>query len=150
MESLIFEKPIAAIVIIDRITEELDNVLSQLTIDTDIIEFQTFANNDNTIHKFTPFNAEIRELSNAKSTLTPDELNTIVVPAREQGFEEFIENNRWFAIRIHASMIDKLKYIAAYQIAPISAITHYAEIASIENGRIRTNISCISSRRQLP
>ena len=132
MESLIFEKPIAAIVIIDRITEELDNVLSQLTIDTDIIEFQTFANNDNTIHKFTPFNAEIRELSNAKSTLTPDELNTIVVPAREQGFEEFIENNRWFAIRIHASMIDKLKYIAAYQIAPISAITHYAEIASIE------------------
>jgi hypothetical protein len=29
-------------------------------------------------------------------------------------------------------MIDKLKYIAAYQVAPISAITHYAEIASIE------------------
>ena len=29
-------------------------------------------------------------------------------------------------------MLDKLKYIAIYQVAPVSAITHYAEIASIE------------------
>lgn len=133
MESIIFEKPIAAIVVIDRTSDELENVLGQLTIDTDIIEFQTFAHKDNgVIHKFTPFNAEIRELNEGKSSLTPDELNTIVVPAREDGFEQFIEHNRWFAIRISASMIDKIKYIAAYQVAPISAITHYAEIASIE------------------
>ena len=132
MESIIFEKPIAAIVVIDSNSDELENVLSQLTIDTDIIEFQTFAHKGDVIHKFTPFNAEIRELNEHKSTLTPDELNTIVVPAREDGFEQFIEHNRWFAIRINASMIDKIKYIAAYQVSPISAITHYAEIASVE------------------
>lgn len=132
MESIIFEKPIAAIVVIDSNSDELENVLSQLTIDTDIIEFQTFAHKGDVIHKFTPFNAEIRELNEQKSTLTPDELNTIVVPAREDGFEQFIEHNRWFAIRINASMIDKIKYIAAYQVSPISAITHYAEIASVE------------------
>ena len=29
-------------------------------------------------------------------------------------------------------MLDRVKYIAAYQVAPVSAITHYAEISSIE------------------
>ena len=29
-------------------------------------------------------------------------------------------------------MLDKIKYIAAYQTAPVSAITHVAEVASIE------------------
>lgn len=134
LESIIFEKPVAAIVVIDQNTPELENVLSQLTMDTDIIEFQTFKNQDETIHKFTPFNAEIRELSESPRTnLKPEELNTVVVPAREEGFElEFINNNCWYAIRINASMLDKIKFIAAYRVAPISAITHYAEVASIE------------------
>lgn len=134
LESIIFEKPVAAIVIIDRSTPELENVLSQLTMDTDIIEFQTFKNQKESIYKFTPFNAEIREISKSSfTTLTPEELNTVVVPAREEGFEkEFLGNNCWYSIRINASMIDKIKYIAAYQVAPVSAITYYAEIASIE------------------
>lgn len=134
LESIIFEKPVAAIVIIDQSTPELENVLSQLTMDTDIIEFQTFKNGGESIYKFTPFNAEIREVTESKNaSLQPDELNTVVVAAREDGFEqEFINNNRWYSIRIHASMLDKIKYIAAYQVAPVSAITHYAEVASIE------------------
>lgn len=134
LESIIFEKPVAAIVIIDRITEELENVLGQLTIDTDIIEFQTFVNNGSVIHKFSPFNGEIREYTEKQdSHIKAEDLDTIVVAAREEGFErEFIGNNVWFAIRISASMIDKVKYIAAYQIAPVSAITHYAEVSSIE------------------
>lgn len=134
LESIIFEKPVAAIVVIDQSTPELENVLSQLTMDTDIIEFQTFKNGGESIYKFTPFNAEIREVTESKNaSLQPDELNTVVVAAREDGFEqEFINNNRWYSIRIHASMLDKIKYIAAYQVAPVSAITHYAEVASIE------------------
>ncbi|MDV3954914.1 hypothetical protein CMT74_03375 [Elizabethkingia anophelis] len=134
LESIIFEKPVAAIVVIDRSTPELENVLSQLTMDTDIIEFQTFKHENETIHKFTPFNAEIREIAESpKTSLKPEELNTVVVAAREEGFEqEFLNNNCWYAIRINASMLDKIKYIAAYQVAPVSAITHYAEVASIE------------------
>ncbi len=134
LESLIFEKPVAAIVVIDQSTPELENVLSQLTMDTDIIEFQAFRFGDEFIYKYTPFNAEVREVSeNQTATLRPEELNTVIVPAREEGFEkEFLGNHCWFAIRINASMIDKLKYIATYQVAPISAITHYAEIVSIE------------------
>lgn len=134
LESIIFEKPVAAIVVIDRSTSELENVLSQLTMSTDILEFQTFKCGEECIYKFMPFNAEIREAVDEQgSNLKPEELNTVVVAAREDGFEkEVIGNSQWFAIRIHASMLDKLKYIAIYQVAPVSAITHYAEIASID------------------
>ncbi|GAB6119404.1 hypothetical protein [Dysgonomonas termitidis] len=133
LESLIFEKPLYAVVIIDQSSPELENVLGQLTLNTDIIEFQTFRHNDDYIHKFTPFNAEIREVTEATGNLKPEELNTIVVAAREEGFErEFLGNNRWYAIRVSASMIDRLKYIAAYQVSPVSAITYYAEIISID------------------
>ncbi len=59
--------------------------------------------------------------------------NTIVVPANEEGFNrEFLGEHRWYAIRIASSKLEQIKYIAAYQTAPISAITHIAEVASIE------------------
>lgn len=134
LESIIFEKTVAAIVVIDQSTPELENVLSQLTMDTDILEFQTFVNGSERIHKFTPFNADIRELTeSSKSDIKAEDLNTVVVAAREEGFEqEFLKNNCWYSIRIHASMLDKIKYIAAYQVAPVSAITYYAEVSKIE------------------
>lgn len=62
-----------------------------------------------------------------------EKFDTIVVPAREEGFQQrFINENCWFAIRISAKHIPKLKYIAAYRVAPIGAITHLAEIEHIE------------------
>jgi len=134
LEALIFHKPVASIVVIDKSTPELENVLSQLTMDTDILQFQTFCCEDDKIHKFDPFNEEVRDIQETKfSKIDASDLNTIVVPAQLQGFkEEFMQNNRWYAIRISASMLDRIKYIAAYQTAPISAITHYAEISRIE------------------
>jgi hypothetical protein len=66
-------------------------------------------------------------------TTTSNEKDTIVVPAQKDGFEEvFLGENAWYAIRISGGMLDKIKYIAGYQTAPISAITYYAEVKSIE------------------
>lgn len=60
-------------------------------------------------------------------------LDTIIVPAQEDGFKRvFIGENCWYAIRIGGGKLNDIKYIAAYQTAPISAVTHYAEIESIE------------------
>lgn len=60
-------------------------------------------------------------------------MDTIVVPAREEGFKrEFLGNSRFYAITISKSRLDKIRYIAAYQAAPVSAITHYAEIERLE------------------
>jgi hypothetical protein len=66
-------------------------------------------------------------------SIEPSEIDAIVVPARGEGFQEvFLGENRWYAIRIHSSMKPKIHYIAVYQVAPVSAITHIAEVADIE------------------
>jgi hypothetical protein len=64
------------------------------------------------------------------STLTYD---TLVVPAVKEGFERvFLGESCWYSVRIAAGSIPKIKHIAVYQTAPISAITHIAEVQSIE------------------
>lgn len=76
---------------------------------------------------------------NASGEVTPttpkmsDETDTVIVPAQKDGFDNvFLGQNAWWAIRIGGGMIPKIKYIAAYQSTPISAVTHVAPVASIE------------------
>jgi len=60
-----------------------------------------------------------------------EELDTIVVPSHPKGFEEvFLGQSRWPNLKIDCSRLVSVKFIAVYQTKPISAITHYAEIAS--------------------
>ena len=131
LDKVIFDNKPAAIIVIDEATDELYNVMAQLTMSTEVIEAQSYVCRDKKIHRFSPFKDEV--LTDLSPDIDADELDTIVVPAREEGFnEEFLKNNRWFAIRISSAMIDKIKYIAAYQVAPISGITHVAEVERIE------------------
>ncbi len=59
--------------------------------------------------------------------------DTIIVPAKKEGFEDvFMGKDCWYAIRISGGMLDKIKYIAAYQSHPVSAITHFAPVSHIE------------------
>src|SRR5271157_2649345 len=59
--------------------------------------------------------------------------DTIIVPAQKDGFEKvFLGQDCWYAIRISEDMLDKIKYIAAYQTQPVSAVTHYAPVDRIE------------------
>lgn len=132
-----------ALVIIDEIDDELETVLvSRFQFPVEIITFQRFISEDNEkIYNFEPFLSEVGTVINTSSngiivttrTIDPSEINTIVVPAQDEGFQEvFIKQNCWYAIRIHSSMLSKIKYIAAYRVAPESAITHIAEVRSIK------------------
>ena len=131
------------LVIIDEISDELESALMrQFRFPVEIITFQRYINSDGErIYQFEPFLADVsipvvsykKETTTITKTIDPSEIDTIVVPAREGGFKEvFIGENSWHAIRIHPSMIPKIKYIAAYQVAPVSAITHIAKVKSID------------------
>lgn len=133
LEDIIFKKDASCIVIIDEESKDLQNVLNQLKMPTDTITFQAFKNGNDFIYKFTPFQEELRETEEIAPKVKIEDFDTIVVPAREEGFNRvFIGENCWYEIKISSSMIPKIKYIAAYQTAPISAITYYAEVLKIE------------------
>lgn len=55
----------------------------------------------------------------ARESVDVSDLDTVVVPAQEDGFQEvFLGEHRWYQIRIHASMLPRIKYIAAYRPSP--------------------------------
>ena len=77
----------------------------------------------------TPITNDADDLKDTPSN-RPD---TVIAPAKIDGFKKtFLGEDCWHAIRISRGMLDKVKYIAAYQTQPVSAITHYARVARIE------------------
>ena len=144
LEKMIYgDNKFNVLVIIDEISDELESALMrQFRFPVEIITFQRYINSDGErIYQFEPFLADVsipvapykKGIPASTKTIDPSEIDTIVVPARKDGFEEtFIGGNCWYAIRVHASMIPKIKHIAAYQVAPVSAVTHIAKVESIE------------------
>lgn len=135
------------IVVIDEAQEELHRVLQKINADISVLELKTFQSADgdrvyiyDTLYDDGEDIASTREA--ARGTTSSAELarmrerrllcDTIVVPAQADGFKKvFLGENQWYAIRISPAMKDRIKFIAAYQVAPISAVTHVAEIAEI-------------------
>ncbi len=133
LESIIHKKDsFNALLIIDEISEELETVLiSRFKFPVETITLKRYKSKTNKIlFEFDPFLYEANEeITNVEIS----EIDTIVVPAREDGFKEtFIGENCWYAIRLNSSMIPKIQYIAAYRVAPVSAITHLAKVKQIE------------------
>lgn len=60
-------------------------------------------------------------------------MDTVIVPAQKDGFERvFLGQNQWHAIRIGGAKLEHIKYCAAYQTNPVSAVTHVAPVKQIE------------------
>lgn len=144
LEWLVFESPFSALVIIDEIPENLESILNRkFQFGVEVLELSRYSNeNADFGFRFEPFLADLQPefspvLSVDGAHATPatlvSELDTIVVPAREDGFQDcFLGENRWHSVRIHGSMREQIKFIAVYRVAPISAITHLAPVRSIE------------------
>jgi hypothetical protein len=143
LEFMVYEAPFAAVVIIDELPDNLENVLARkFKFGVEVLELARYENERGEwFYHFEPFLADLSEDvsapteggKSAADTLDASDVDTVVVPAREDGFQEtFLGENRWYAIRIHGTMRPQIKYIAVYRIAPISAITHIAPVSSIE------------------
>jgi amidohydrolase family protein len=87
-------------------------------------------------YEFEPFLSDVVQVypkASPDGPLDVSDIDTVVVPAQDEGFEQvFMGEDRWYKVRIHGSMIPKLKYAAVYRVAPTSAIIHVAPISSIE------------------
>lgn len=155
LEEMVFDAPFAALVIIDEMSDELQTVLAEkFRFGVEVLQVSRFANtNGECLYHFVPFLSGITEDlaapiegSESAHTLDVAEVDTVVVPAQPEGFQAtFLGENRWHAIRIHGTMRPQIKYIAAYQVRPISAITHLASVSSIEpwgdSGKFVVNFS---------
>jgi hypothetical protein len=132
LEVMVFEAPFAALVIIDELQDNLEVVLSKkFQFGVEVIELARYVNEaGEQVYRFEPF---LAELGQDVGPVDNQQVDTVVVPARSDGVEEtFLAENRWYAIRLHGSMRPQIKHIALYQVAPMSAITHIAEVKSIE------------------
>ena len=142
LEYLVFDTPFAALIIIDEIPDNLEKILiNSFQFGVEVIELAYYTCSDGRkYYRFEPFLADInsdlqgaRPLGKQEEPLTQDDIDTVVVPARDDGFQEtFLKENRWYAVRIHGTMRPQIKYIAVYQVAPHSAITYVAPVSSIE------------------
>jgi hypothetical protein len=143
LEQMIYpDEAFRAVVIIDELEDELERILrSSLKFPVEILTIERFkAEDGTTLYKFDPFLYDLSIQSNTVAAdagntpaVDPSDLDTIVVPAREEGFRDvFMGEHMWRAIRIHPSMLPKIRHIAAYQVQPHSAITHIADVDRIE------------------
>ena len=141
-EYLVFESPFTALVIIDSVPENLEHTLAKkFQFGVEVVEISRYRDGQgDVVYHFDPFLSDLdtpedEPITCAQSpVLRPSttDVDTIVVPAQEDGFRRvFLEENRWHEVRIHGSMRPQIKYIAACQVAPVSAITHIAPVKSI-------------------
>lgn len=85
------------------------------------------------VHFFEPAKAIPRPIQSPSAPIDKGLAEVIVVPAQPEGFERaYIGSNAWWAVRIAAKHRNNLRWIAAYQVSPIAAVTHIAEIDRIE------------------
>jgi hypothetical protein len=136
------------LVIIDEETSELNRVLEKINANISVLELKAFISDaGERIFQFDTLYDDLEEPSELEApdanSNTPEaraarrerraKSDTVVVPAREEGFQEvFLGENQWRAIRIGAAMKDRIKFIAAYRIAPIQAVTHIAKVQEIK------------------
>lgn len=144
LERMIYDGGFGALVIIDELPEELETVLvSKFKFGVEVLTLSRYRNEEgDRAYSFEPFLEDVDAATGKNAAgagkgdaakVDPSDIDTIVVPAREEGFQETVlGEDRWYAIRMHSSMIPKIKHLAVYRVAPVSAITHVAPVQDIE------------------
>lgn len=137
------------LVVIDEAQEELHRVIQKINADISVLELKTYESEDQSrIYMYDSLyddvevveptrrkGRNVKEIAKERDQRIARRLkcDTIVVPAQSDGFKKvFLGENQWYLIRIGAAMKERIKFIAAYQVAPVSAITHYAEVSEIK------------------
>lgn len=71
---------------------------------------------------------------------TENIFDTLVCPSKSNGQKIFLNEKKWYYVKMDNEKKSKIKYISIYFGDPISAITHYAKVKHIEEVEPGKNI----------
>lgn len=129
---LIFDNGMGTIVVIDEQSDDFNSALNKFVNKPEVIVLKKFQYQNQTVYHYNPFREGLTEYTDKKREKVKEkfkDVDTIVCPAREDGFKHaFLDNNAWWAIRISPLLIPQLKYITMYETQPVSAIRYFAKI----------------------
>ena len=149
LDEVIFRKEPGYVVVIDEASERLRQVLKVLESSPEVIEIKKYICGNQGMYHFSDFEfAQVKEIT-SKRVRTLAEVDTIVCPARPEGFREvFLAQNRWYAIRVSAAMISQIKYIAMYETKPYSGIRWIGYVQDIKPFKDSDKFEIILSKRE--
>ena len=132
LDFAIYKNDFGFVVVIDEVTEDLSKVTRELAKQPELIQIQKYVSGKQTAYHF---NELLKELDEAKSTKVKEvrDIDTMVAPARAEGHKEaFLKEKAWWAVRMSSSVIPRLKYLAMYEVKPVSAIRWVGKIQTIK------------------
>ena len=149
LDEIIFRKPPGYLVVIDEASERLRKILRVLESPPEVVEIKKYVRQNQVILHFSDFEfAQVKEAT-SKKVRTIADVDTIVCPARAEGFREvFLGQNRWYAIRMSAAMIPQIKYVAMYETKPYSGIRWIGYVQNIKPYEETDKFEIILSKRE--
>jgi len=131
LDYAIYKNDYGFVIVIDEITEDLTRVTREIAKQPEVLELKKMVSGHEELYLYEEL---LKEFEEEKSTkVNEEEIDTIVCPARKEGFKSaFLEQKAWWQVRISANVRNKLKYLAMYEVAPVSAIRWYGIITSIK------------------
>jgi len=152
LDFAIFKNDFSFLIVIDEITDDLSRVTRELAKQPELLQIQKYSDGREFVYVFDEL---LKELDEAKSTKVKniEDIDTMVAPARAEGHKAaFLKEKAWWAVRISASVMPKLKYLAMYEIAPVSAIRWVGKIQAIkpyeDTGKYKIFLSEISKLKE--
>lgn len=131
LDFAIYKNDYGFVIIIDEITEDLTRVTREIAKQPEVLELKKMTSGHEELYIYNELLKEFEEEKSAK--VNEEEIDTIVCPARKEGFKSaFLDQKAWWAVRISSNVRNKLKYIAMYEVAPVSAIRWYGIISSVK------------------
>lgn len=145
LDFAVYKNEFGFVIVIDEITDDLSSVTRELAKQPELIQIQKFASGKQTAYVF---NELLKEFDEAKSTKVKEarDIDTMVAPARAEGHKDaFLKEKAWWAVRISSSVIPRLKYLAMYEVGPVSAIKWVGKIQAIkpyeDTGKYKIHLS---------